>query len=150
MTVRPIPIQPVNRPGRDLAPGTAPSSAAGGVLHGEPLTDAPAPGSGPLRDTFGRIADDLRISVTDRCNFRCTYCMPAEGLPWLPKGDILTFEEIAALLRVFVELGVSGIKLTGGEPTVRHDFVRLVRMLREAGPEIEISMTTNGFLLDKL
>jgi cyclic pyranopterin phosphate synthase len=150
MTVRPIPIRPASRTAENFAPGTAPSSATGGVLHGEPLTDAPAPRMGPLRDTFGRIADDLRISVTDRCNFRCTYCMPAEGLPWLPKGDILTFEEIAALLGVFVELGVTGIKLTGGEPTVRHDFVRLVRMLREAAPGIEISMTTNGFLLDKL
>jgi GTP 3',8-cyclase len=149
LTVRPIPIRPTTQP-EGHAASVAPSTAAGGVLHGEPLTDAPAPATGPVRDTFGRIADDLRISVTDRCNFRCTYCMPADGLPWLPKDDILRFEEIARLLRIFVGLGVRGIKLTGGEPTVRHDFVRLVRMLREAAPDIEISMTTNGFLLDKL
>src|SRR5207253_7271266 len=105
----------------------------------------------PLVDSFGRVANDLRISVTDRCNFRCTYCMPAEGLPWLPKAEILTFEEIAHLLRVFVSIGVNGVKLTGGEPTVRHDFVRLVRMLREAGgPDLELSMTTNGLLLDRM
>ncbi len=151
MTVRDIPLQP--RPTSPAAqqPGTAPSSASGGMLHGEPLTDGPAPQSGPLVDTFGRLANDLRISVTDRCNFRCTYCMPAEGLPWLPKPEILTFEEIARLLRIFVGLGVTGIKLTGGEPTIRHDFVRLVSMLREAGgPDLEISMTTNGFLLDRM
>src|SRR6478609_6233735 len=101
----------------------------------------PAPADGPLTDTFGRIADDLRISVTDRCNFRCTYCMPAEGLPWLPREEILRFEEITALVRVFISLGVRSIKLTGGEPTVRQNFVELVRMLRDAGPDLEISMT---------
>jgi cyclic pyranopterin phosphate synthase len=143
VTDRDIPLQP--------NPGTAPSSASGGMLHGEPLTGAPMPADGPLFDTFGRAANDLRISVTDRCNFRCTYCMPAEGLPWLPKAEILTFEEFSRLLRIFVGLGVNGVKLTGGEPTVRHDFVRLVRMLREAGgPDLELSMTTNGFLLDRL
>ena len=143
MTARDISLEP--------KPATAQSSASGGVLHGEPLTDGPAPATGLLADTFGRLANDLRISVTDRCNFRCTYCMPADGLPWLPKPEILTFEEIATLLRVFVRLGVNGIKLTGGEPTVRHDFVRLVRMLREAGgPDLEISLTTNGYLLDRM
>ncbi len=143
MSLRDIPLQP--------RPPTAPSSASGGMLHGEPLTGTPMPADGPLVDTFGRVANDLRISVTDRCNFRCTYCMPAEGLPWLPKAEILTFEEIAHLLRIFMGLGVTGVKLTGGEPTVRHDFVRLVRMLREAGGDaLEISMTTNGILLDKL
>src|SRR5262249_27103013 len=79
----------------------------------------PAPAEGPLRDTFGRIADDLRISVTDRCNFRCTYCMPAEGLQWLPKDELLTFEELTRLLALFVRLGVRGLKITGGEPTIR-------------------------------
>jgi cyclic pyranopterin phosphate synthase len=101
-------------------------------------------------DTFGRVADDLRISVTDRCNFRCSYCMPAEGLEWLPKDEILTFEELARLLRLFVGLGVRSIKVTGGEPTVRADLPTLVRMFREAGPELDISMTTNGALLDRL
>ena len=66
----------------------------------------PPPAEGPLVDTFGRIADDLRVSVTDRCNFRCTYCMPAEGLAWLPKSEILTFEESTRLLGIFVGLGV--------------------------------------------
>src|SRR5207248_4465818 len=111
---------------------------------------APAPPTGPLVDTFGRIADDLRISVTDKCNFRCTYCMPAEGLPWLPKAEILTFEEIARLVRLFVSLGVRSLKLTGGEPTVRAELPKLVRMLRDLDPDVDVSMTTNGFLLDRL
>jgi cyclic pyranopterin phosphate synthase len=110
----------------------------------------PPPAEGPLLDTFRRVADDLRISVTDRCNFRCTYCMPAEGLAWLPKSEILTFEEIARLLRLFVRLGVRSVKITGGEPTVRADLPDLVRMLREAAPDIDLSMTTNGVLLDRL
>src|SRR5947199_8501398 len=96
----------------------------------------------PLVDRFGRVADDLRISVTDRCNFRCTYCMPAEGLAWLPRSEILTFEEMTRLLNVFLALGVRSIKVTGGEPTVRADLPTLVGMLREAGPELDISMTT--------
>ena len=91
----------------------------------------------PLVDSFGRVADDLRISVTDRCNFRCTYCMPAEGLAWLPRSEILTFEETTRLLRVFRSLGVRSIKVTGGEPTVRADLPTLVAMFREAGPELE-------------
>jgi GTP 3',8-cyclase len=114
------------------------------------LSNADPPSAGPLVDRFGRVADDLRVSVTDRCNFRCTYCMPAEGLPWLPKGEILTFEEIARLVRLFVRLGVRSIKLTGGEPTVRANFPTLVRMVREAAPDVDISMTTNGILLDRL
>ncbi len=108
------------------------------------------PSGGALVDTFGRIGDDLRVSITDRCNFRCVYCMPAEGLVWLPKEEILTFEEIVRVVGVFVSLGVGALKLTGGEPTVRADFARLVRMLREAQPDIEMSMTTNGILLDRL
>ena len=108
------------------------------------------PASGPLIDTFGRVADDLRISVTDRCNFRCTYCMPAEGLAWLPRAEILTFEEIVRLAGLFVTLGVRALKLTGGEPTVRADMPTLVRMLRDAAPDVEMSMTTNGILLDRL
>ena len=116
----------------------------------DPAGSSPHPVTGPLVDTFGRIADDLRISVTDRCNFRCTYCMPAEGLAWLPKAEILRFEEIVRLVGVFVSLGVRALKLTGGEPTVRADLPTLVRMLRERVPDVEISMTTNGILLDRL
>jgi cyclic pyranopterin phosphate synthase len=108
------------------------------------------PSDGPLVDAFGRVADDLRISVTDRCNFRCTYCMPAEGLAWLPKDEILTFEELTRILGLFVSLGVRSLKITGGEPTVRADLPTLVRMFREVGPELDISITTNGVLLDRL
>src|SRR5438876_9410567 len=113
-----------------------------------PETDPPA--GGPLLDTFGRVGDDLRVSITDRCNFRCIYCMPAEGLAWLPKEEILTFEEIVRMVGVFVSLGVRALKLTGGEPTVRADFPTLVRMLRTAQPDLAMSMTTNGLLLDRL
>ena len=110
----------------------------------------PPPTAGPLVDTLGRVADDLRVSVTDRCNFRCTYCMPAEGLVWLPKPEILTFEEITRLVGVFTGLGVRSLKLTGGEPTVRADLPVLVRMLREANPDVDMSLTTNGLLLDRM
>lgn len=109
-----------------------------------------APLDGPLIDTFGRVADDLRISVTDRCNFRCSYCMPAEGLTWLPKDELLTFEELTRLLGLFVGLGVRSLKVTGGEPTIRADLPRLVRMFRGVGPELDISITTNAMLLDTL
>jgi cyclic pyranopterin phosphate synthase len=103
-----------------------------------------------LIDGFGRIADDLRVSVTDRCNFRCTYCMPAEGLPWLPKNELLTFDEIERLVSIFVRLGVKEVKLTGGEPTVRRELPTLVSMLRRSQPGLQLSMTTNGFLLDRM
>jgi cyclic pyranopterin phosphate synthase len=101
-------------------------------------------------DGFGRVADDLRISVTYRCNFRCTYCMPAEGLRWLPRSELLTFEEMTRLLALFVRLGVRSLKVTGGEPTIRTDLPTLVRMFRGVGPELDISITTNGMLLDTL
>jgi cyclic pyranopterin phosphate synthase len=115
-----------------------------------PIDVSTPPATGPLTDTFGRVADDLRISVTDRCNFRCTYCMPAEGLRWLPKSEILTFEELTRLLALFVRLGVRSLKVTGGEPTVRADLPTLVRMFRDVGPGLDISITTNGMLLDRL
>jgi GTP 3',8-cyclase len=104
----------------------------------------------PLLDTFGRVADDLRISVTDRCNFRCTYCMPAEGLQWLPREEILRFEEIDRLAGIFRDLGVRSFKPTGGEPTVRADLPKLVAMLRATTPDADMSMTSNGILLDRL
>jgi GTP 3',8-cyclase len=112
-------------------------------------SETSAPSSGPLVDRFGRVADDLRISVTDRCNFRCTYCMPAEGLAWLPKSEILSFEELTRLLGIFVGLGVRSIKVTGGEPLVRADLPTLVQMFRAVGPDLDISLTTNGVLLDQ-
>jgi cyclic pyranopterin phosphate synthase len=108
------------------------------------------PLEGPLVDTFGRVGDDLRISVTDRCNFRCSYCMPLEGLAWLPKHELLTFEELTRLLATFVRLGVRSLKVTGGEPLVRADLPVLIRMFREVGPELDISLTTNGVLLERL
>lgn len=112
-----------------------------------------------LVDPFGRTIRDLRISVTDRCNFRCTYCMPAEGLVWLPKSEVLTFEEIERLAGIFVgRFGVDGIRLTGGEPTVRAHLANLVARLAGlvvpsasssplAGEPIDLAITTNGATL---
>jgi GTP 3',8-cyclase len=102
---------------------------------------------GSLVDTFGRVATDLRISVTDRCNFRCRYCMPPEGLPWMPKDQLLSYEELARIAAVLVGLGADSIKVTGGEPLVRRDVDQLVRMLRALGDGLDISVTTNGYLL---
>ncbi|GAC1654968.1 MAG: GTP 3',8-cyclase MoaA [Candidatus Dormibacteraceae bacterium] len=101
-----------------------------------------------LRDSYGRIADDLRISVTDRCNFRCIYCMPAEGLKWLAREDVLRFEEIHRLARLFVQrYGVRTIRITGGEPLVRIRVEELVAMINDLDPTLDITMTTNGVLL---
>src|SRR4029079_3170008 len=111
---------------------------------------APAFAGGKLVDTRARPMRDLRISVTDRCNFRCVYCMPREVFDshqFLPHGAILSFEEIARLARIFVGLGVEKIRLTGGEPLVRRDLHRLVAMLQ--GLNVEIPLTTNGSLLAK-
>jgi cyclic pyranopterin phosphate synthase len=100
-----------------------------------------------LRDGHGRAIRDLRLSVTDRCNFRCQYCMPAEGLPWLERQEILSFEEIERLVALFARLGVRDLRLTGGEPLVRRDFPRLASML---APLVDdLAVTTNGFLLDR-
>jgi cyclic pyranopterin phosphate synthase len=96
-----------------------------------------------LVDPYGRTVRDLRISVTDRCNLRCSYCMPEEGLPWLPREQLLTFEEIERVARVCVErFGFDGIRITGGEPTVRADLPVLVAKLSRLG--VDLSMTTNG------
>jgi cyclic pyranopterin phosphate synthase len=100
-----------------------------------------------LIDTQGRVVRDLRISVTDRCNLRCVYCMPAEGMTWLPKDDLLTYEEITRFARVCLDLGVTGIRLTGGEPTVRVDLPKLVAMLHALQPGLDLSLTTNGLKL---
>ena len=104
----------------------------------------------PLVDGWGREIRSLRVSVTDKCNFRCTYCMPAEGLEWLPKADVLTFEEIARLVRVMAAMGVSEIRLTGGEPLVRRDVPTLVGLLAATPGVEDLSLTTNGVLLDRL
>ena len=101
----------------------------------------------PLRDGHGRLIRDLRLSVTDRCNFRCQYCMPAEGLPWLERAEVLTFEEIERLVALFASLGVRDVRLTGGEPLVRREFPRLAAML---APHVDdLAVTTNGFLLER-
>ncbi len=90
----------------------------------EPDVPSDVPTDGPLRDGFGRLIKNLRISVTDRCNFRCTYCMPEEGLDWLKREDILSYEEIDRLARIFASIGVEELRLTGGEPlaSTRHDL----------------------------
>jgi cyclic pyranopterin phosphate synthase len=103
----------------------------------------------PLVDTFGRVHRDLRISVTDRCNFRCTYCMPVEGMPWLPRAELLTYEEITRLATLFVErFDFDGIRLTGGEPTVRAHLPvlieRLSRIRTATGEPVDLALTTNG------
>jgi GTP 3',8-cyclase len=103
-----------------------------------------------LQDRFNRIISYLRISVTERCNFRCVYCMPAEGVALAPRDHLLTFEEIARVANVGAQLGLQKIRLTGGEPTVRRDLPELVRMLRETSGIREIAMTTNGALLETL
>ncbi len=103
-----------------------------------------------LRDQFGRSIEYLRISVTDRCNFRCLYCMPAEGLQWLPKSEILTYEEIAEAVRQLAPLGLRRLRITGGEPTIRPDLHTLVAQLK-AVPGIEdIALSTNGVRLEAL
>ena len=103
----------------------------------------------PLIDGHGRLIGDLRVSVTDRCNFRCQYCMPAEGLPWLEREQLLRFEEIARLVGIFTSMGVGEVRLTGGEPLVRRDFPQLVSMLKAIPDLEELSVTTNGFLLER-
>ena len=105
--------------------------------------------SEPLVDGHGRLIGDLRVSVIDRCNFRCQYCMPAEGLPWLARADLLTFEEIERIVGVVAPLGVHDIRLTGGEPLVRRELSRLVGMLKAIDDVHEISLTTNGYLLER-
>jgi cyclic pyranopterin phosphate synthase len=103
-----------------------------------------------LRDSFGRGIEYLRVSVTDRCNFRCLYCMPLSGLEWLPKADILTYEEIARVVSQLAPLGLRRLRITGGEPTLRPDLERLIEMLRVI-PDIEdISLSTNGVRLPAL
>ncbi len=103
-----------------------------------------------LRDQFGRSIEYLRISVTDRCNFRCLYCMPLEGLQWLPKTDILSYEEISDVVRQLAPLGLRRLRITGGEPTIRPNVEHLVELLK-AIPEIEdIALSTNGVRLPEL
>jgi GTP 3',8-cyclase len=103
----------------------------------------------PLVDGHGRLISDLRVSVTDRCNFRCQYCMPADGLPWLDREEILHFEEIERVVRILAAMGVTDLRLTGGEPLVRREFPRLVSMLARVEGIEDLSLTTNGYLLER-
>jgi cyclic pyranopterin phosphate synthase len=105
---------------------------------------------GPLVDGFGRELKNLRVSVTDRCNFRCTYCMPEEGLQWLGRNEILSYEEIERLVRLFVRLGIEEVRLTGGEPLVRKDIPLLVEKLAHIQGLKSLSLTTNGFALKQM
>ncbi len=112
------------------------------------------PAAAPASDQFGRVLHDLRVSITDRCNFRCPYCMPKEvfgaGYQFLPRADILSFEEIVRLAAVFARLGLRKLRLTGGEPTVRAELPTLVGMLRRALPGVDLALTTNGSRLASL
>lgn len=126
---------------------TAPSAGAPDTASRDRAEPRDPPSDGP-RDRLGRSLRDLRISVTDRCNFRCRYCMPREefsGTTFLPRGELLSFEEIASISRVFVGMGVTKLRLTGGEPLLRSELPRLVAMLAEL--EVDLALTTNGVLL---
>ena len=103
----------------------------------------------PLIDGHGREIGDVRISVVDRCNFRCQYCMPAEGLPWLDRSELLSYEEIARLAGLLAAMGVGDVRLTGGEPLVRRDLPVLIAMLSALEGVREIALTTNGYLLER-
>src|SRR5687767_5911388 len=128
------------RPDREVRTGLADRRplSGGNVSHRDPLVDG-----------HGRRIGDVRVSVTDRCNFRCQYCMPAEGLPWLAREEILTFEEIARLVGLLAEMGVGDVRLTGGEPLVRRDLPALVSMLAGLPGVDDLSLTTNGYLLER-
>jgi cyclic pyranopterin phosphate synthase len=104
----------------------------------------------PLVDSWRREIKSVRVSVTDKCNFRCTYCMPAEGLEWLKRDEVLSFEEITRLVSILARLGVDEVRLTGGEPLVRRDLPVLVGMLAQVDGVRDLSLTTNGVLLDRL
>ncbi len=120
-----------------------------GIRLGIPQVGGPTPGAG-LIDSFGRQATDMRLSLTDKCNLRCTYCMPAEGLDWLQKDQVLSREEIVRLVDIGVsQLGIRELRLTGGEPLVRADLVDIISDIRQRHAELPISLTTNGLGLDK-
>src|SRR5215475_13467647 len=110
-----------------------------------PILEKPNP-SGPLLDTFGRVHNNLRVSVTDRCNLRCTYCMPEE-VTFLDRAELLTFEEITRFVRIAAPLGIDKVRLTGGEPLMRRDLPKLVRMITEVPGIVDVGLTTNGLLL---
>ncbi|WP_422758389.1 GTP 3',8-cyclase MoaA [Paenarthrobacter sp. C1] len=129
-----------------------PSSSAAGSTESGGQTPPPRPAGTPagLWDQYGRRATDMRLSLTDKCNLRCTYCMPAEGLDWLSKQAVMTRDEIVRIVRIGVTaLGVRELRLTGGEPLVRADLTDIISGIRGEHPDLPISMTTNGVGLDK-
>ena len=129
------------------------TGSAAPVALGMPSLPRDVAGADPARglmDSFGRQATDLRISLIDKCNLRCTYCMPAEGLPWLKKDQLMTPDEIRRLVRIGVEtLGIRELRLTGGEPLVRADLLEIISGLRADHPDLPIAMTTNAIGLEK-
>jgi GTP 3',8-cyclase len=118
-------------------------------IAGSPSGGDAVAGTEPLRDAHGRAITDLRVSVTDRCNFRCRYCMPAEGMRWLDRSQILSFEEIERLVAALARLGITDVRLTGGEPLARRDFPVLVAKLAAIDSIEDLSLTTNGYLLER-
>ncbi|WP_425465993.1 GTP 3',8-cyclase MoaA [Nesterenkonia populi] len=120
------------------------------VPGAEPPPASPNPLEAGLVDQFGRRATDLRISLIDKCNLRCTYCMPENGLPWLKKDQLMTLDEVVRLVRIGVDtFGVRELRLTGGEPLVRHDLVDVIAGIRAEHPDLPIAMTTNAIGLEK-
>jgi cyclic pyranopterin phosphate synthase len=119
----------------------------GGATVAHP--ERPVPLDGPMHDGFGRRIEYLRISVTDKCNLRCVYCMPEEGLPWLRRDELLSYEEIAEVVRAMAGMGLRKLRITGGEPLVRRDLHVLVRQLRAIDGIDDIALSTNAVLLDE-
>lgn len=119
-------------------------------LGGVAPAPRPVPAEGPMQDGFGRRIEYLRISVTDKCNLRCVYCMPEEGLQWLRREDVLSYEEIARVVRCLAGMGLRRVRITGGEPLVRRDLPALVRMLRAVDGIEDVALSTNAVLLEPL
>ena len=113
-------------------------------------TERDVPESGPMHDGFGRRIEYLRISVTDKCNLRCVYCMPEEGLPWLRRDQLLSYEEIAEIVRVMAGMGLRKVRITGGEPLVRRDLPTLVRKIRAVDGISDVALSTNAVLLTEM
>jgi cyclic pyranopterin phosphate synthase len=151
------PLRQADGPGCSTGPARPRTGCAHRIRHRlraarQPVSSPdPPPADGPhlLRDGHGRLIGDVRISLTDRCNFRCQYCMPAEGLPWIEQGGLLAFDEIVRLVSLLAAMGVGDVRLTGGEPLVRRDLPRLITMLSEVPGVDDLSLTTNGYLLER-
>jgi GTP 3',8-cyclase len=137
---------PVLNPASGSVPGAAASPVSAAALEAAAAHAA----AGRMQDGFGRRIEYLRISVTDKCNLRCVYCMPEEGLPWLRRDEILTYEEIASVVQQMAALGLRRVRITGGEPLVRKDLPRLIRMIRRCDGIEDVALSTNAVLLAPL